>query len=100
MHCSPPSVARDLRIACTEIQCQWLRICKDSGYAFEQKLNENTHGMLNKQLKDLYEDEVHARTPLMLLSSVITQDSRKMLISTQPVSFLMKPVYDTNKLAE
>ncbi len=93
-------VARDLASPAQKFNVNGYEYVKDRGYAFEQKLNENTHGMLNKQLKDLYEDEVHARTPLMLLSSVITQDSRKMLISTQPVSFLMKPVYDTNKLNE
>lgn len=93
-------VARDLASPAQKFQVNGYEYVKDRGYAFEQKLNENTHGLLNKQLKDLVADETQARTPLMLFSSVITQDSRKMLISTQPVSFLMKPVYDTNKLAE
>lgn len=93
-------VARDLASPAQKFSVNGYEYVKDRGYAFEQKLNQNTHGVLNKQLKDLYEDELHARTPLMLFSSVITQDSRKMLISTQPVSFLMKPVYDTNKLSE
>ncbi|WP_315818795.1 hypothetical protein [Paraflavitalea speifideaquila] len=93
-------VARDLASPAQKFKVNGYEYVKDRGYAFEQKLNENTHGLLNKQLKDLVEDEVNARTPLMLFSSVITQDSRKMLISTQPMSYLMKPVYDTNKLAE
>lgn len=93
-------VARDLASPAQKFNVNGYEYVKDRGYAFEQKLNENTHGLLNKQLKHLYEDEMHARTPLMLFSSVITQDSRKLLISTQPVSFLMKPVYDTNKLSE
>lgn len=93
-------VARDLASPAQKFSVSGHEYVKDRGYAFEQKLNENTHGVLNKQLKDLYDDELNARTPVMLFSSVITQDSRKMLISTQPVSFLMKPVYDTNKLRE
>ncbi|AXY76531.1 patatin-like phospholipase family protein [Paraflavitalea soli] len=93
-------VARDLASPAQKFNVDGYQYVKDRGYAFEQKLNQNTHGFLNKQLKDLNEDEVNARTPLMLFSSVITQDSRKMLISTQPMSYLMKPVYDTNKLAE
>ena len=32
----------------------------------------------------------------MLFNSVVTRDGRKMIISTQPISFLMKPVYDTS----
>lgn len=93
-------VARDLASPAQKFNVNGYEYVKDRGYAFEQKLNQNTHGILNKQLKDLYDDELNARTPLMVFSSVITQDSRKMLISTQPVSFLMKPVYDTNKLSE
>jgi hypothetical protein len=65
---------------------------KDRGYAFEQKLSKNTAGVLDRQLRDLEPDEKAARIPLMLFSSVITRDSRTMLISTQPVSFLMRPV--------
>ena len=69
---------------------------KDRGYAFEQKLNKNTGGVLDKQLRDLAPDEAAARIPLMLFSSVITRDSRTMLISTQPISFLMRPVFDSS----
>jgi hypothetical protein len=47
--------------------------------------------MLNWQLKDLAPEEAAARTPVMLLNPVITRDSRAMVISTQPVSFLMRP---------
>src|SRR6185369_7564937 len=68
---------------------------KDRGYAFEQKLSENTRGLLNKQLKDIAAEEYNARMPLMFFNSVVTQDGRKMMISTQPLSFLMRPVYDS-----
>jgi hypothetical protein len=93
-------VARDLASPAQKFNVNGYEYVKDRGYAFEQKLNENTHGLLNIQLRHLYDDEASAHTPLMLFSSVITQDSRKLLISTQPMSFLMKPVYDTNKLSE
>ncbi len=71
---------------------------KDRGYAFEQKLNKNTGGVLDRQLRDLEPDEAAGRIPLMLFSSVITRDSRTMLISTQPISFLMRPVFDSNRI--
>ncbi len=73
---------------------------KDRGYAFEEKLSSNTSGVLNIQFKDLVADEKEARIPLMFFSSVITRDSRSMLISTQPISFLMRPVYDTALVSE
>ena len=71
---------------------------KDRGYAFEQKLNDNTRGFLNKQLKDYVADEKAANIPLMFFNSVVTRDSRKMIISTQPVRFMMQSTMDTTNI--
>ena len=90
-------VARDLASPAQKFKVGEHEYIKDRGYAFEEKLNTNTRGFLNKQLKDQYEDEKNARIPLMLFNSVVTRDGRKMIISTQPVSFLMRPVYDTSR---
>jgi hypothetical protein len=92
-------VARDLAAPAQKFRVGDYEYIKDRGYAFEQKLNDNTRGFLNKQLRDLEDDEHNARGPLMFFNSVITRDGRKMIISTQPVSFLMKPVQDTQDLA-
>ena len=54
--------------------------------------------MLDRQLRDLAPEEAAAQIPLMLFSSVVTRDSRTMLISTQPISFLMRPVFDSNRI--
>jgi hypothetical protein len=88
-------VARDLAAPAQKFHVGNYYFIKDRGYAFEEKLNENTRGFLNKQLKDIAADEQNARMPLMFFNSVITRDGRKMVISSQPVSFLMKPDYDT-----
>lgn len=85
-------VARDLVSPAQSFRVGDYEYVKDRGYAFEQKLDRNTRGLMNRQLKDIEEDERNARIPLMLLNSVVTRDGRKMIISTQPVSFLMKPV--------
>jgi len=53
---------------------------------------------LNKQLKDYAADEKAANIPLMFYNSVITRDSRKLIISTQPVSFMMQGWQDTTRL--
>jgi hypothetical protein len=88
-------VARDLFSPAQKFSVGNYEYVKDRGYAFEQKLNKNTGGVLDRQLKDLEADETAARIPLMMFSSVITRDSRTMLISTQPISFLMRPVFDS-----
>ncbi len=72
---------------------------KDRGFAFEDKLNDNTGGLLNLQLKDYYEDEKKARIPLVFFNSVVTRDSRKMIISTQPVRFMLQAKPDSNRIS-
>lgn len=68
---------------------------RDRGYSLESALNSNTHGFLNKRLQDYRSDEAAANIPLMFYHTVITRDGKKMLISTQPLRFMMQPVIDT-----
>lgn len=87
--------ARDLISPAQKFKVGPYSYVKDRGYAFEQKLNANTNGFLDKQLKDYVADEKAANIPLMFFNSVVTRDSRKMIISTQPVRFMMKAPQDT-----
>jgi len=89
-------VARDLASPAQKFKVGKYQYIKDRGYAFEQKLNDNTRGFLNKQLGDLYEDEKNARMPMIVFNSVITTDGRKLIIGTQPLRFLMRPFLDTS----
>jgi hypothetical protein len=91
-------VARDLASPAQKFTVDGHEYVKDRGFAFEQKLDQNTHGMLNRQLKDLVPDEAAARMPLLLFNPVITRDSRALVISTQPVSFLMRPRFDSTRI--
>jgi hypothetical protein len=93
-------VARDLASPAQKFTIEGHEYVKDRGYAFEQKLNENTRGLLDQQLKDLAPDETAARMPLLLFNPVLTRDSRALVISTQPVSFLMRPRYDRTRISE
>ncbi|MEO7983091.1 MAG: patatin-like phospholipase family protein, partial [Bacteroidota bacterium] len=90
--------ARDLISPAQKFSVGPYRYVKDRGYAFEQKLNSNTRGYLDKQLKDYIADEKAANIPLIFFSSVVTRDSRKMIISTQPVRFMMQSPLDTTNL--
>ena len=84
-------ISRDIVSPTQKFSVGPYRYIKDRGYAFEEKLNENAGGIFNKQIKDYAADEKNASIPLMIFNSVITRDGRKMMISTQPVSFMMKP---------
>lgn len=61
---------------------------KDRGYVFEDVLNKNTKGVLDKRLSDYKEDELKANIPLMIFSPTIANENRRLLISSQPISFL------------
>ncbi|HYM93475.1 MAG TPA: hypothetical protein VET23_05000, partial [Chitinophagaceae bacterium] len=75
-------VARDLIAPAQKFSVGPYKYVKDRGYAFEEKLNDDTRGLLNKQLKDYAADESAANIPLMLFNSTVTRDGRKMVIST------------------
>ncbi len=83
-------VSRDIMGPVQKFKKNGYQYSKDRGYAFEQKLNENTHGILDKRLKDYEAAEANAEIPLMLFNSVINRDGRKMIIGTHPARFLMR----------
>lgn len=84
-------IARDLASPAQKFKVGDYTYIKDRGYAFEEKLNRNTRGLLNYRLKELVEEERTARIPLLIFHSVITRDGRKLIIGTQPMRFLMRP---------
>ncbi|MFI5133392.1 MAG: hypothetical protein ACHQEB_03595 [Chitinophagales bacterium] len=90
--------ARDLISPAQKFNVGPYRYVKDRGYAFEEKLNFDTRGLLDKQIKDYATDEKEANIPLMLFNSVVTRDGRKMVISTQPVRFMMQGRQDTARM--
>ena len=86
-------IARDLLSPAQKFSVGPYRYVKDRGYAFEQKLNENTHGFLDKNIGFYKSEERDAHIPLMILNSVITRDLRKLMICTQPLSFMMQSAF-------
>ena len=91
-------VARDLIAPAQKFKVGPYTYVKDRGYAFEMKLDENTEGFLNKHLGDYREDEFNANIPLIFFNSVVSRDGKKMIISTQPVRFMMRGPQDTTHI--
>jgi hypothetical protein len=89
-------VARDIFAPAQYFSVGPYRYIKDRGYSFELKLNTNTNNTLNHCLKDYIQDESNAVIPLMFFHSVISRDAKKLIISTQPVRFMMQPPADTS----
>jgi hypothetical protein len=91
-------VARDLIAPAQKFKVGPYTYVKDRGYAFEMKLDENTEGLLNKHLGDYKQDEYNANIPLIFFNSVVSRDGKKMIISTQPIRFMMQGRQDTTRI--
>ena len=62
---------------------------KDRGYIFERRLDENLGNIFSdKRLRDYKLIESEAIVPLMIFSPTMVNDGRKLIVSSQPVSFL------------
>ncbi len=70
---------------------------KDRGYAFEQQLNQNTAGVMDKTLTDYRESERMAQIPMLLLAPTIINDGRKLYISPQYTSYMTEADHVTPK---
>lgn len=64
---------------------------KDRGYLFEHQLNENTHDFFSRKTAEYRQPEQEAKIPMLIASPFILNDARRMLISPQGVSYLMRP---------
>jgi hypothetical protein len=84
-------VVRDIAAPAQKFTYNNQEYVKDRGYAFEEKLNENAGGILDKQFKDYQKAESTATIPLIIFSGTIARDNRRLILSTQPLSFAMQP---------
>lgn len=88
-------VTRDLVAPAQKFSVGPYRFVKDRGYAFEQQLNYNTGNILSDRIIDYQTEERNATIPIGLFCSTVSQDGRKMIVCSQPVSYLMRPQKDS-----
>lgn len=93
-------ITRDLASPARYFKVGNYEYVKDRAYSFEEKLNENTQYLLGKTLKDYVVEEAQAQIPMMVFNAVITRDGRKLIIGTQPMTFLMRTIYDSIRLGQ
>ena len=71
---------------------------KDRGYAFERQLLINTNNVLDKRMRDYIAPEKAAEIPMMIFAPTITNDGRRLLIASQPISYLSYNLPKNNTL--
>lgn len=81
-------LANDLFVGFTKFEYEGHSYPKDRGYTFEEQLNIDTEGLMDKALSDYQRMEYQAVIPMIIFSPTIVNDGRKLYISPQPVSYL------------
>ncbi|MCU0402346.1 MAG: patatin-like phospholipase family protein [Algoriphagus sp.] len=61
---------------------------KDRGFAFENQLNLNTKGILDKPLAAYKKPESEGQIPLLPVTTLVTNDGRKLIISPHSMSYM------------
>lgn len=61
---------------------------RDRGYAFEEQLNQNTDGLLDKPLARYRDPERKGQIPMLIMSPTIINDGRRLYISPQNISYM------------
>jgi hypothetical protein len=82
-------VSNDLFVPWSRFEKYGYTYYKDRGYIFEQQLNENTNGLLDKTIGDYRLAEEQALVPMLYLTPSIVNDARRLIISPQGVSYMM-----------
>ncbi|MEX2591343.1 MAG: patatin-like phospholipase family protein [Anditalea sp.] len=81
-------LVNDLLIRSQHFKYNGHRYLKDRGYAFENQLNINTKGILDKPLFDYWQPEWEAKIPMMPITPLIINDARKLMISPHSMSYM------------
>lgn len=81
----------DLFVPSIPFHAEGHQYIKDRGYAFERQLRDNAAGLLQKRLIDYQIAEREAVIPLMFVTPTVVNDARRLVISPQPVAYMMKP---------
>lgn len=81
-------VTNDLFIRYQRVSDGRFSYTRDRGYAFEQRLNELTHGHLDIRMDDMAQAEARGAVPLLIVGPTVINDGRRLLISSSPIAFL------------
>lgn len=84
-------VSNDLFLPFTKIEVGGRKYRRDRAYGFEQELNLNTGGGLDKPLAAYREPERSGSIPLLFVTPSIVEDGRRLVISPQGVTYMTAP---------
>jgi len=81
-------MVNDLLVRNQQVTYNGREYLQDRGFAFENQLNINTEGVLDKPLKAYRDPEKKALIPMLPVTPLIVNDGRKLFISPQSMSYM------------
>lgn len=87
------AVTNDWLIRYQRIEDGPYKYSKDRATAFEEQLHRNTDYIFSRRMREYSKPEHEAVIPMMILSPTIVNDGRRMLIASQPISYLTVPYH-------
>lgn len=80
--------SNDLLFRIQRININKRNYTKDRAYAFEDQLNENTYGVLDREFSYYQPYERLGQIPIMIFTPTIVSDGRRLVMSAQNLNFL------------
>jgi hypothetical protein len=90
-------VTRDIFIPLSSCKEAGNKYIKDRSYYFEQQLEQLNNGIFYRTIGATHDAEQAGQLPLLLMQPMITDDGRRLLISSMGVSYLMRPTSKTQQ---
>ena len=88
-------LVNDLLFQTKKVEYKGRVYSKDRGFAFEEQLNKNTKGIMDKSLEDYKEPEAMGKIPLLPLTTLVVNDGRKLVVSPHSFSFFGSGALDS-----
>jgi hypothetical protein len=84
-------VSNDIFMPWSKFEAGGYRYVKDRAYVFERQLEENLGYVFQKKIQDYWLPEQRAQVPMLFVTPSIVNDGRRLIISPQGVSYMMRP---------
>lgn len=81
-------LANDLFVGFRKFSYAGQQYVRDRAFTFEEQLNIDTEGLMDKSISDYKPYELESMIPMLIFSPTVINDGRKLYISALPVSYL------------
>jgi hypothetical protein len=85
-------LANDLFVGFTKFDYAGQQYVRDRAFTFEEQLNIDTEGQMDKSISDYKKYELESTIPIIVFAPTVVNDGRKLYISSLPMAFMNSDV--------